>query len=141
MKADFEFKDKYNFNDLVEIIKILRAPGGCPWDAEQTHTSIRENFLEETYEALEAIDTGNKELLKEELGDVLLQVVLHADISRTDGDFDIDDVADGISKKLIIRHPHVFGDVTVGSTDDVLKNWDDIKRKTKNQKTVANFLF
>ena len=91
MKADFEFKDKYNFNDLVEIIKILRAPGGCPWDAEQTHTSIRENFLEETYEALEAIDTGNKELLKEELGDVLLQVVLHADISRTDGDFDIDD--------------------------------------------------
>lgn len=138
MKADFEFKDKYNFNDLVEIIKILRAPGGCPWDAEQTHTSIRENFLEETYEALEAIDTGNKELLKEELGDVLLQVVLHADISRTDGDFDIDDVADGISKKLIIRHPHVFGDVTVGSTDDVLKNWDDIKRKTKNQKTQTD---
>lgn len=138
MAVDFEFKEKYDFLDLVTIVRILREPGGCPWDAEQTHTSIRENFLEETYEVLEAIDTGNKELLKEELGDVLLQVVLHSDMTRTDGEFDINDVADGISKKLIIRHPHVFGEVTVSSTDEVLTNWDDIKRQTKNQKTQAD---
>ncbi len=138
MVKNFEFKDKYNFNDLVEIVKILRAPGGCPWDREQTHTSIRENFLEETYEVLEAIDTANKTLLEEELGDVLLQVVLHADMSRDEGDFDIDDVSDGICQKLIIRHPHVFGDVNVSGTDDVLKNWDDIKRKTKNQATQTD---
>lgn len=137
MAIDFEFKEKYDFSDLVNIVRVLREPGGCPWDAEQTHTSIRENFLEETYEALEAIDTGNAELLKEELGDVLLQVALHADMARTDGQFDINDVADGISKKLIIRHPHVFGDVSVSDTDEVLTNWDDIKRKTKNQKTQS----
>ncbi len=135
MAVDFEFKEKYNFDDLVEIIKILRAPGGCPWDREQTHKSIRENFLEETYEVLEAIDTDNKVLLEEELGDVLLQVVLHADMSSEEGNFDINDVSNGICKKLIIRHPHVFGDVNVNNTDDVLSNWDDIKRKTKNQAT------
>lgn len=138
MAIDFEFKEKYGFSDLVNIVKVLREPGGCPWDAEQTHTSIRENFLEETYEALEAIDTANSELLKEELGDVLLQVALHADMARTDGEFDINDVADGVCKKLIIRHPHVFGAVNVSDTDEVLKNWDDIKRKTKNQKTQAD---
>ncbi len=135
MVENFEFKEKYNLDDFVKIVRILRSPGGCPWDAEQTHTSIRENFLEETYEVLEAIDTNNKELLKEELGDVLLQVMLHSDIAMTDGDFDINDVADGVSQKMIIRHPHVFGDVKVNSTDEVLSNWDDIKRKTKSQKT------
>lgn len=135
MAVNFEFKDKYNFDDLVTITRILREPGGCPWDMEQTHHSVRENFLEETYEVLEAIDTDNRELMQEELGDVLLQVTLHSDMARTDGWFDINDVADGICKKLIIRHPHVFGDVTVGSTGDVLKNWDDIKRQTKKQRT------
>ncbi len=137
MAVDFKFKDKYNFNDLVEITRILREPGGCPWDMEQTHKSIRENFLEETYEVLEAIDTDNRELMQEELGDVLLQVTLHSDMARTDGWFDIDDVADGICQKLIIRHPHVFGEVTVNSTGDVLKNWDDIKRQTKKQRTQS----
>lgn len=137
MAVDFKFKDKYNFNDLVEITRILREPGGCPWDMEQTHKSIRENFLEETYEVLEAIDTDNCELMQEELGDVLLQVTLHSDMARTDGWFDIDDVADGICQKLIIRHPHVFGEVTVNSTGDVLKNWDDIKRQTKKQRTQS----
>lgn len=137
MAVDFKFKDKYNFNDLVEITRILREPGGCPWDMEQTHKSIRENFLEETYEVLEAIDTDNRELMQEELGDVLLQVTLHSDMARTDGWFDIDDVADGICQKLIIRHPHVFGEVTVNSTGDVLKNWDDIKRRTKKQRTQS----
>lgn len=133
MASNFKFKDKYDFNDLVDIVRILREPGGCPWDMEQTHKSIRENFLEETYEVIEAIDTDNKELMQEELGDVLLQVILHSDMARTDGWFNINDVADGICQKLIIRHPHVFGDVSVASTDDVLKNWDTIKRQTKKQ--------
>ena len=137
MAVNFKFKDKYDLYDLVHITRILREPGGCPWDMEQTHTSIRENFLEETYEVIEAIDTNDRDLMQEELGDVLLQVTLHSDMARTDGWFDIDDVADGICKKLIIRHPHVFGDVTVGSTEDVLKNWDDIKRSTKKQRSQS----
>lgn len=137
MSQNFEFKEKYDFQDLVKIVATLRAPGGCPWDMEQNHKSIREDFLEETYEVLEAIDTENKVLLEEELGDVLLQVVFHSQISKEDGDFDIDNVTDGICKKLIVRHPHVFSDVTVNDTDEVLKNWDDIKRATKNQTTQS----
>ncbi len=137
MAVDFKFKESYDFNDLVEIVRLLRSPGGCPWDIEQTHTSIRENFLEETYEVLEAIDTLNKDLMQEELGDVLLQIVLHSDIARDEEWFNIDDVCNDICQKLIIRHPHVFGDVTVSSTGDVLKNWDDIKRQTKKQATQS----
>lgn len=137
MAVDFTLKERYDFSDLVEIVRVLRAPGGCPWDAEQTHTSIRENFLEETYEVIEAIDTLNPELMQEELGDVLLQVVMHSDMATEDGWFTIDDVANDICQKLIIRHPHVFGDVVVNSTGDVLKNWDDIKRQTKKQKTQS----
>lgn len=106
---DFKEKENYKFNDLIEIVKILRSPSGCPWDREQTHKSIRSNFIEETYEAVEAIDTDDKELLKEELGDVLLQVVLHSEIESEEKGFTIDDVCAGICKKLIIRHPHVFG--------------------------------
>jgi tetrapyrrole methylase family protein/MazG family protein len=104
---------------------------------EQNHKSIREDFLEETYEVLEAIDTESKTLLEEELGDVLLQVVFHAQISKEDGDFDINNVTDGICKKLIVRHPHVFSDVTVNGTEEVLSNWDTIKRKTKSQTTQS----
>ena len=137
MAIDFEFKDKYGFEDLVNIVKILREPGGCPWDREQTHQSIRENFLEETYEVLEAIDTLNPTLMQEELGDVLLQIVLHSDMARDESWFTVEDVCNDICQKLIIRHPHVFGDVTVNSTGDVLKNWDDIKRQTKSQKTQS----
>ena len=137
MAINFTFKDRYQFNDLVDIVRILREPGGCPWDMEQTHQSIRENFLEETYEVIEAIDTNNKELMQEELGDVLLQVLMHSDMARTDGWFAIDDVANDICQKLIIRHPHVFGDVSVSSTGEVLKNWDDIKRQTKKQKSQS----
>ena len=137
MSVNFEFKENYTFNDLVEIVKILRSPGGCPWDMEQNHKSIREDFLEETYEVLEAIDTENKVLLEEELGDVLLQVVFHAQISKEDSDFDINNVTDGICKKLIIRHPHVFSDVTVNGTDEVLSNWDTIKRQTKSQSSQS----
>ena len=110
---DFEKKSSYGVEDLREIVRILRAPGGCPWDREQDHHSIRRNLLEEAYEAAEAIDEGNPEHLQEELGDVLLQVVFHARMEEEQGGFDLDDVADGICKKLIYRHPHVFGDVTV----------------------------
>ncbi|MGN1442480.1 MAG: nucleoside triphosphate pyrophosphohydrolase [Acutalibacteraceae bacterium] len=136
--VDFEFKDSYNFEDLVEIMKILRAPGGCPWDAEQTHESIKKSFIEETYEVIEAINKNDNELLCEELGDCLLQVVFHAEIEREKGSFNIDNVTDGICKKLIERHPHVFGDVKVSGSGDVLDNWDTIKRKSKGQKTQGS---
>lgn len=136
--VDFNFKDSYNFDDLVEIMKILRAPGGCPWDAEQTHESIKKSFIEETYEVIEAINKKDNTLLCEELGDCLLQVVFHAEIERENGSFDINNVTDGICKKLIERHPHVFGDVSVSGSDDVLNNWDTIKRKSKGQKTQGS---
>ncbi len=131
MTTDFKFQDKYGMPELLELMRILRSPDGCPWDGEQTHTSIRHNFLEETYEVLEAIDTDDPVLLKEELGDVLLQVVFHARIEEEKNVFSFDDVADGICKKLIVRHPHVFGDVSVRDSGEVLANWDDIKRQTK----------
>ncbi len=137
---DFQYKDNYKFDDLVEILRVLRQPGGCPWDAEQTHESIRRNFLEETYEVIEAIDNKDSELLCEELGDAMLQVVFHAQISQDDGGFNIDDVCDGICKKLIIRHPHVFGDVVAETSDEVLANWDAIKMQTKSQTTQAQAL-
>lgn len=127
---NFEFKEKYKMSDLIDI---LRSPNGCPWDKEQTHKSIRSNFIEETYEVIEAIDTDNIDLLKEELGDVLLQVVFHSKMEEELGNFDFDDVADGICKKLIIRHPHVFSNLKVNSSDEVLNNWDKIKMKTKSQ--------
>lgn len=137
MAVDYEFKERYNINDLRAIMKILRAPGGCPWDAEQDHESIKKNFIEETYEVIEAINKNDAELLQEELGDVMLQVVFHAAMEEEKGVFDFDDVADGICKKLIIRHPHVFGDISVENTDEVLSNWDAIKRSTKKQKTTT----
>lgn len=135
---DFEYKRTYSFQDLVEITRILRAPGGCPWDREQTHTSIRRNFLEEACEAVEAIDEGSAEHLREELGDVLLQVTLHAQMEEEAGRFDIGGVADGICKKLIYRHPHVFGDVAVSGSSEVLQNWEALKRVEKGQTTHAD---
>lgn len=131
MSADFKLKDRYEIGDLLEIMKILRSQSGCPWDREQTHKSIRHNFLEETYEVLEAIDNSDTKLLEEELGDVLLQVVFHARMEEESGGFSFSDVSDGICKKLIVRHPHVFSDTSVSSSGEVLENWDTIKRKTK----------
>ena len=138
--VDFEMKDKYNVNDLVRIMEILRAPDGCMWDQAQDHHSIRQNFIEETYEACEAIDDNDTDHLKEELGDVLLQVVFHTQMEKEKGVFDLNDVADGECKKLIFRHPHIFGDVKVGSTDEILSNWDDLKRKEKKQETDTSTL-
>lgn len=136
-QMDFEKKEKYTISDLLKIVEILRAPDGCPWDREQTHESIRKNFIEETYEAVEAIDLGDPILLKEELGDVLLQVALHAQMEKECGVFDFSDVVNGICKKLIERHPHIFSDVAAKTSEEVLKNWDDIKMRTKKQQTQS----
>ena len=116
------------FNQLVELMATLRGPEGCPWDREQTHKSIRPYLLEETYEVLEAIDSGDDEKLREELGDLLLQIVFHAQMAREEGKFDIYEVIDGIVKKLIRRHPHVFGQVKVRDSREVLENWEKIKK-------------
>ncbi len=133
-------KEKYDFYDLVILVEVLRSEKGCPWDREQTHKSIRKDFIEETYEVIEAIDTENPELLCEELGDVLLQVVFHAGIEKEERRFDIDDVSNGICKKLIHRHPHVFGDVVAENSDKVLSNWEQIKSEEKERVTVTDKL-
>lgn len=137
---DFQYKDAYDVGDLARIVSILRAPGGCPWDREQTHQSIRQNMLEEAYEACEAIDQADTDHLKEELGDVLLQVALHAQMEKESGSFTLDDVADGICKKLIFRHPHVFGDVHADDTNQALNTWDAMKRVEKSQATYTDTL-
>lgn len=121
-------KDLRSFDELVAIMARLRGPNGCPWDREQTHASLKGNLTEEAYEVLEAIDVGDMKGLCEELGDLLLQVVLHAQIADDDGDFDIGDVIEGISKKLIHRHPHVFGGVDVKDSKQVIANWEEHKR-------------
>ena len=130
MIEGFIFKEKYGVQDLVDIMRILREPGGCPWDAEQDHESIKKNFIEETYEVIEAINKKDLDLLKEELGDVLMQVVFHAQIETELGNFNFDDVCDEVCKKLIIRHPHVFASETAETSADVLVKWDEIKKKT-----------
>ena len=137
---DFTCKEQYTIQDLLQIIQLLRAEDGCPWDRAQDHHSIRQNLIEETYEAVEAIDSENTELLQEELGDVLMQVVFHAQIEKEQGSFNFDDVCNGVCQKLITRHPHVFGDVQADDPDQVLTNWEAIKRKTKGQKSYAESL-
>ena len=132
--------DRYTVDDLALIVEVLRGEGGCPWDMEQTHKSIRNDFIEETYEVIEAIDTENAELLQEELGDVMLQVVFHAQIEREKGIFALEDVSNEICKKLIHRHPHVFGNVKVDSTEQVLSNWDKIKNDEKSRESVTDRL-
>lgn len=134
MSVDFEIKERYDIDDLIQLVTVLRAPGGCPWDREQTHDSIRKNFIEETYEVIEAINKKDPEGLREELGDVLLQVALHSEMERERGTFDFGDVVNDICQKLVIRHPHVFGDVTAENEKEALSRWDDIKLKTKGMK-------
>lgn len=131
---NFERKEAYNVEDLRQLVALLRGPGGCPWDAEQSHESIRRNFIEEAYEVAEAIDEGDPVHLKEELGDVLLQVLFHASIEEDAGRFALDDVADGICKKLIFRHPHVFGG------GEASASWEDLKRQEKGQVTYTETL-
>jgi tetrapyrrole methylase family protein / MazG family protein len=123
---------------LLELIRVqarLRAPGGCPWDAEQTHQTLARHLLEETHELLDAIDGGDSDAIRDELGDLLLQVTFHAQIAADDGRWDVDDVAQGLVEKLIHRHPHVFGDVEVSGSDEVLVNWEKLKAEEKGGKT------
>src|SRR5574344_1536082 len=123
-----------NLEELIEVIKRLRAPNGCPWDREQTHYSLRPNMLEEAYEAVDAIDDNDIKHLREELGDVLLQVLLHSQIADDEGDFNLDDVAKELNEKLIHRHPHVFGDVKVKNQQEILENWDKLKQEEKTHR-------
>jgi tetrapyrrole methylase family protein/MazG family protein len=136
MEIDYSLSDDKKleqFSVLVEIIATLRAPGGCPWDREQTHMSIRDSLLEETYEVLSAIDNNNTPSLLEELGDLLLQIMLHAQIASDDNRFDISQVIEAINKKLIRRHPHVFGEQHVNNISEVQSNWEEIKKAERGE--------
>ncbi|MDA0746347.1 MAG: nucleoside triphosphate pyrophosphohydrolase, partial [bacterium] len=122
------------FERLVEIMARLRGPGGCPWDQEQTHQSLKPYLIEEAYELLDAIDAEDDVDIREELGDVLLQVVFHSQLASENKQFTIEEVAETICSKLVRRHPHVFGDVSVAGTADVLKNWEAIKSREKEER-------
>lgn len=128
----------YEYGDLLNILKILRSPGGCPWDREQTHESIRKNLIEETYEVVEAIDNADMRLMREELGDLLMQIVFHATLAEESGAFAMSDVVNEVSEKLVRRHPHIFGDIKVENSGDVLQNWDKIKAKEKSRVSSAD---
>ena len=132
--TDFEFKSRYTIDDLVHIMQCLRQPDGCPWDRVQTHESIKKNLIEETYEVIEAINKQDKDLLLEELGDLLLQVVFHAEMASEAGAFNFADVCDGVCQKLVERHPHVFGTVEANNAEEALSSWDNVKRQKKGQK-------
>ena len=133
-----EFKEKYDLNDFIALIDVLRAPGGCPWDIKQTHESLKRNAVEEAWEVCDAIDEGSTDHLREELGDLLMQVIFHASIEKEKGGFDLDDISDEACKKLIHRHPHVFGSVKADTPDEVLSNWDAIKRADRGQQSAAS---
>lgn len=137
---EFQRKGKYSMDDLLRIIADLRSPEGCPWDREQTHQSLRGCLLEETYETAEAIDEQDAAHLQEELGDVLFQVLFHAQLESEQGRFDFSDVADGIARKMVLRHPHVFGGASVSGAEEALVGWDAVKRKTRRQKTQTEVL-
>lgn len=124
----------FDITPLTDVMRILRAPGGCPWDREQNHKSIRQNFIEEVYEYLEAVDADDVAGMREELGDVLMQVVFHAQMAQEADRFDFQEVVDEVVDKLIRRHPHVFGDVNVENSTEVLKNWDAIKKTEKTDR-------
>lgn len=130
-------KESYDIECLKDIMAILRSDDGCPWDKEQTHSSIRNDFIEETYEAIEAIDKNDTALLREELGDVLLHVIFHSQIEKENGTFSFDDVVNDICVKLIHRHPHVFGDMVAETGSAVLDNWDKIKKEEKKDKRTT----
>ena len=134
MSVDFEIKDHYTMEDLIRLITVLRSPGGCPWDRKQTHESIKKNFIEETYEAIEAINKKDTQGLREELGDVLLQIMLHCEMEREKGSFDFNDVVNELCQKLVERHPHVFSCSSAANSAEALDRWDEVKRKTKGIK-------
>ena len=133
-------KGKKDINDLIEIIEVLRGENGCPWDKEQTHDSIKKCIIEESYEVFDAIDNNDIKAIVEELGDVLFQVLFHASLGREEGKFTLLDITDGISNKMIYRHPHVFGDASVNNTEEVLVNWDELKKNEKNFESLSDEL-
>ena len=135
--VDFQFKERYTIEDFRRIMALLRAPDGCPWDRVQTHESIRRNMLEEAYEAVTAINHGDMDNLREELGDLQMQILFHARMEEEQGGFSFDDVCDEACKKLIRRHPHVFGDASAGTPEEVLVTWDAEKRKEKRQQSTG----
>lgn len=135
---NFVCKDSYDLRDFVNLLAYLRSERGCPWDRAQTHESIRRNVLEEAYEVCEAIDEGDPEHLREELGDLLMQVIFHARMEEEAGRGGIDDIADAACKKLVHRHPHVFGDAVAETPDKVLDTWEAVKRADREQKTAAS---
>lgn len=136
----FADKQRYGYEDLIAVLRQLRAPGGCPWDREQTHESLKKDLREECYELMDAIDEKDDGHMIEELGDVLMQVLFHSTIAEEQGRFDERDVTDGIVRKLIYRHPHVFGTVQADTVGEVLKNWDALKKQEKGQTTFADTL-
>ena len=138
-KRDLARKERFDFDDLTELVALLRSPDGCPWDREQTHESIRNNFVEEAYEVCEGIDQKNDALLCEELGDMLFQVLFHISIARDAKRFELEDVISGVCRKMIRRHPHVFADDTV-EKDKIQDSWDAIKRKEKGEASLADTL-
>ncbi len=133
-------KETYSVEDLVGIMQLLRGENGCPWDKEQNHTSIRNNLLEEAYEVADAIDRLDDTDMTEELGDLLLQIVFHCQMANERGAYDLNKVADGICKKLIYRHPHIFSNVVANTSDEVLNNWDKLKNKEKHMQSYSDTL-
>ena len=141
LNLDMEkFDDKYTIEQFLEIMRKLRAPDGCPWDKEQTHSSIRNNFLEEVYEVVDAIDRDSTEDMREELGDVLMQVVFHSVMAEEEKRFDFSDVVNEVCEKLVYRHPHVFGNVSADTSEKVLDNWEKLKRAEKSQNSYTETL-
>ncbi|MBQ8967727.1 nucleoside triphosphate pyrophosphohydrolase [Ruminococcus sp.] len=139
--AELPKKQRYGIDDLVDLVTVLRDKDkGCPWDKVQTHSTIKKDFLEEVYEVMEAIDFDSPEMLREELGDVLLQVVFHVVLEEERGSFVLEDVITELCQKLIVRHPHVFGNTEADTVDKVLKNWDSIKKETKGQESYTDTL-
>ena len=136
--VEWEYKEKYGLEDFIRLIDVLRGPGGCPWDIKQTHESLKHNVVEEAWEVVDAINEGSEAHLREELGDLLMQVIFHASISKEHGGFTLDDISDEAVKKLVHRHPHVFGTVKADTPDEVLTNWDAIKRADCGQQSAAS---
>ena len=136
--VEWEYKEKYGLEDFIRLIDVLRGPGGCPWDIKQTHESLKHNVVEEAWEVVDAINEGSEAHLREELGDLLMQVIFHASISKEHGGFTLDDISDEAVKKLVHRHPHVFGSVKADTPDEVLTTWDAIKRADRGQQSAAS---
>jgi len=140
MRSKMQEKKKYTLNELTEIIKILRSENGCPWDREQTHESLKKCLIEEAYEVIDAIEKNDKSNLEEELGDLLLQIVFHSNIAEEEKLFNIEDVITRVSKKMISRHPHVFGNKTANDVEEALLTWEEMKKEEKNNKTQIEIM-